>query len=273
MTIIQSIILGFVQGLTEFLPISSSGHLVIVPFWFGWNFSQQEAFIFDVLIQDATLLAVIVFFWRDLLDIVKAFISGIWNRHPFSSAEARLGWYLILATIPAGLVGISIKNYIEELFSSPLPVCIFLLLTALLLLIGDIYDKQKRDQNVFNWVDALWMGLFQALAILPGVSRSGSTITGGLTRGLDRTTSARFSFLMSIPIMLAAGLLAGIDLVQIPDLSSKIMVYIPGFIVAAITGYISIRWLLSYISKHRFWVFSLYCLLISIITFLIFIVR
>lgn len=269
MTLIQSILLGIIQGLTEFLPISSSGHLVIIPKLLGWQIPAQEAFIFDVLVQVATLLAVITYFWQELLTIIKAFITGILRRTPFEDPFSRLGWYLILATIPAGVIGLTIKNLVEQAFNSLAAAGFFLLITAGLLFLAERLGNRNRKIDSLNWVDAIWIGLFQALAIFPGVSRSGSTITGAMIRGLERPSSARFSFLMSIPIMLAAGLSASLDLVGIPNLTGILPIFIPGFITAAVVGYISIRWLIGYLTHHSLTVFSVYCVLVGLLAIIV----
>ena len=270
MTIIQSILLGIIQGLTEFLPISSSGHLVIIPKLLGWQIPAQEAFIFDVLVQVATLLAVITYFWPELLTIIKAFIIGLVRRKPFADPFARLGWYLILATIPAGLIGLTIKNLVEQAFNSMAAAGFFLLVTAGLLLLAERLGNRTRKMDQLNWIDAIWIGLFQALAIFPGVSRSGATMTGAMIRGLERPSSARFSFMMSIPIMLAAGLSASVDLLSVPNLGSVLPIFIPGFVTAAVVGYISIRWLIRYLANHPLTVFSIYCAVIGSLAIVIF---
>jgi undecaprenyl-diphosphatase len=259
MTILQSILLGIVQGLTEFLPISSSGHLVIVPHLLGWHIPDADAFVFDVLVQLGTLMAVIIFFWKDLVRIIGAFLSGLARRQPFSDPLARQGWLIILATIPAGVIGLVLKNAVENAFSSVLATGVFLLITAVMLAIGERVGKRIRNIEQIGWKEALWMGLFQAMAIFPGVSRSGSTITGAMTRDLERPAAARFSFLMAIPIMIAAGLLAFIDMMKIPNYTSLIPIFIPGFLAAAVVGYLSIRWLLNYLTRHPLYVFSIYC--------------
>jgi undecaprenyl-diphosphatase len=270
MTIIQSILLGILQGLTEFLPISSSGHLVIIPKLLGWQIPAQEAFIFDVLVQVATLLAVIAYFWPELLTIIKAFFTGLVRGAPFEDPFARLGWYLILATIPAGLIGLTIKDLVEQAFNSLAAAGFFLLVTAGLLLLAERLGNRTRKMDRLNWVDAIWIGLFQAFAIFPGVSRSGATMTGAMIRGLERPSSARFSFMMSIPIMLAAGLSASVDLLSIPNLMSVLPVFIPGFITAAVVGYISIRWLIRYLAHHPLTIFSVYCAVIGLIAIAVF---
>lgn len=269
MTLLQSLILGVIQGVSEFLPISSSGHLVIAPYIFGWDISQNEAFVFDVLVQVATLLAVIIYFWQDLIEILKAFLNGIKSSNPFGEHQSLMGWYLILATIPAGFTAILFKETFEKAFSNPKMAAIFLLVTSLLLILGEVLGKRTRSLKKLSWIDALVMGLFQVLALFPGLSRSGSTIAGGLIRGLDRKSSATFSFLMAVPVMLAAGLLAIIDLVQIPGLLENIPVYITGFAAAAIVGYLAIRWFIVYLSKQSLYVFAGYCAILGSVMLLV----
>lgn len=266
MTIFQSIILGIIQGATEFLPISSSGHLVVAPYLFGWDIPSQEAFVFDVLVQVATLVAVFAYFQRDLIEIGKAFFAGILARKPFGTLEARMGWLIVLATLPAGLIGLALKDAVESAFSSPYLTALFLLATAGLLIMAERLDKREYPLKELSWKDAVIIGFFQALAIFPGVSRSGATITGGMARQLGRPDAARFSFLLSIPIMLAAGAAATVDLTQIPNLSALLPTYIPGFLAAAVVGYISIRWLLAYLVHHHLYVFSIYLTALAIVT-------
>jgi len=266
MTLFQSILLGIIQGLTEFLPVSSSGHLVIVPHLLGWNIPADEAFIYNVLVQVATLAAVIAYFWKDLVAIVKAVISGLLKGKPVADPQARLGWLIVAATIPAGLAGLLVKDLVEQAFSSLLATGGFLIITAALLTIAERLGKRQHDPDSLKLGDALWIGVAQAAAIFPGISRSGATITGGMLRGLQRPAAARFSFLMSIPIMLAAGLLAGLDLLDIPNFSRLLPVFIPGFITAGVVGYLSIRWLLGYLTHRSLTVFAVYCLVIGLIS-------
>ena len=264
MTLIQSIILGIVQGATEFIPVSSSGHLVLVPYIFGWEIPAQEAFIFDILVQVATLAAVFAYFWNDLISIATATLQGILKRKPFQEQNSRLGWYLVLATIPAGIAALLFKDTLEEAFSNPKWAAFFLLGTAIMLIIAEQFKKRTRQFEEIAWLDALWIGLFQVLALFPGVSRSGATITGGMSRKLKRPAAARFSFLMSVPIMLAAGLLATLDLLQAPHLFTNFPVYLAGFFTAGIVGYLSIRWLLRYLSNRSLYIFAIYCALLGL---------
>jgi undecaprenyl-diphosphatase len=273
MTLLQSIILGIIQGLTEFLPISSSAHLVIAPYLLGWHIPAQDGFIFDVLVQLGTLLAVIIYFRKDLYQILAAVINGLIHRHPFQEPMARLGWLLVLATIPALIAGLLFKDQLEAIFSSPQAAVGFLVGTAVLLVIAELVGKHNRSLETVTWLDALVVGIFQVISLFPGISRSGSTITGGMVRNLDRPTAARFSFLMSVPVMIGAGALAGVDLFQTPDFSSQLPTLIVGFIAAAIVGFLAIRWLLSYLTRRSLYIFSFYCLAAALFTSLFFLIR
>ncbi|OGO38908.1 MAG: undecaprenyl-diphosphatase UppP [Chloroflexi bacterium RBG_16_57_11] len=267
MTLFQSIILGIVQGLTEFLPISSSAHLVIVPYILNWDIPKEQAFIFNVLVQVATLVAVIAYFRMDLIAILRAWLNAIIKRQPFATSDSRLGWYILVATVPAGIIGLLLKELVEQAFASPVATAGLLLLTPALLVIAEQVGKRNRSLEAMNWFDALWVGFGQALAIFPGVSRSGATIAAGMTRNLERPAAARFAFLISIPIMLAAGLLAGLDLLQMPNFASLLPVFIPGIIAAALTGFLSIRWLLGYLVRHSLYGFAIYCVVLALIVF------
>jgi undecaprenyl-diphosphatase len=268
MTIFQAIILGIVQGLTEFLPISSSGHLVLLPHLFNWNIPQDQVFVFDMLIQAGTLVAVILYFWKDLWSIFTGWFSALFNKKPFGTHEAKLGWLLILATIPGVIGGLFLDNLVESAFSSAKMTVIFLAITAILLSVGEWLGNKQRNLEELNWIDALTMGLFQVLALFPGISRSGSTITGGLLRNLDRASAARFSFLMSVPIMLGASIVTLFDIPSITNSSSFIPALIVGFLVAGAVGYLSIRWLLHYLSNHSLGKFSIYLMLVCIVSVL-----
>ncbi len=269
MTIFQSIILGFVQGITEFLPISSSGHLVLVPTLFGWQIPQEQIFPFDVLVQLGTLVAVIVYFWKDLWLIIVSFIRGILSKKPFESNESKLGWFLILATIPAVLGGLLVKDIVEQAFNSPIATSVFLFVTAALLFFSETYGKQNRKSEEMTWLDALIIGVFQMVAIFPGVSRSGSSIAGGIFRNINRKDAARFSFLMSIPVMLGAGVLSIFDLLDISNLSTFIPSMVTGFVIAMIVGYFSIHWLLKFLTNHSLKGFAIYCILIGFVGLLV----
>ena len=264
MTLFQAILLGVVQGATEFLPVSSSGHLVLVPWFFGWSFEPRTAFIFDVLVQWGTILAVLLYFRRDLLEIGLAWVRGLAGGRPFEDLYSRLGWMILLASIPAALIGLVFKSTVESTFTQPAAVSAFLLLTAGLLLASERLHRQSRELGSLSWLDSIFIGFAQALALFPGVSRSGSTIAGGLIRGLDRTDAARFSFLLAIPTMIGAGLIALLDLKSAANASAQIAPLIAGFLAAAVVGFASIHFLLSYLRKHRLTIFAIYCLLVGL---------
>ena len=273
MTILQSIILGIVQGLTEFIPISSSGHLVLVPYLFGWEIPSEDAFVFNILVQVATLTAVFAYFWTDIISITRITFQDIRKKQPAAHPESRLAWFLVIATIPASLIGLLFNGTFEKVFDSPAFVSIFLMVTAALLVAAERMGKRARSLDTMNWIDAIWIGIFQILALFPGISRSGVTITGGMTRDINRPDAARFSFLMSIPIMVAAGLFAVVELFQFPHFSDLLPTFIAGFITAAITGYLSIRWLLKYLSHRSLYVFAIYCVAFGLLNLIVFLMR
>ncbi len=269
MTYLQAIVLGIVQGLTEFIPVSSSGHLVLVPHLLGWEFSPAQAFVFDVLVQWGTLFAVFIYFRRDLVTIGLAFARGVVEGRPFADPDARMGWYLVLATLPAVVVGLVGKDLIASAFASPRATGIFLLGTALLLVIAERVGHRNRTMEEMTWGDALWIGCSQVLALLPGISRSGSTIAGGMTRHLDRPSAARFSFLMSVPVMVGAGVLALKDLAALPTMDHFLLPLLAGFLAALVSGYIAIRWLLAFLGNHSLYGFAAYCILLGLLVLLL----
>ncbi len=269
MTPLQALVLGIVQGLTEFLPVSSSGHLVLVPALLGWEFPADQAFVFDVLVQVGTLAAVFVYFWPDLSNIARGMLRGLRSGRPFADADARLGWLLLLATVPAGAAGLLVKPQVEAAFSSSRATSLLLLVTALLLVFAERASGNGRRAESLGWKDALIIGGFQIMAIFPGVSRSGSTIAGGMAQGLSRAESARFSFLMAIPVMLAAGLLSLLDLKDVAGLDAFLPSLATGFAAAAVSGYLAIRWLVGYLKSHRLYGFAVYVAALSVVSLLL----
>jgi len=269
MTIWQAFILGIVQGITEFLPISSSGHLVITPYLFGWSLNKEYIFTFDVLVQLGTLIAVIIYFWKYLWRIIGAVLKGIATKKPFENQDAKLGWLVVLATIPAILGGLFLEDVVEAAFHSVQVTAVFLLVTAVLLWVSERYSKKINKMENLSAFDAFIIGCFQVLAIFPGLSRSGSTIAGGILRKLEREEAAKFSFLMSIPVMLGAGVMSINDLFAISNLSEFLPILLVGFVTSGIVGFISIHWLLKFLNKHKLGLFSIYCVIISLITLVV----
>ncbi len=261
MTLFQALVLGVVQGATEFLPISSSAHLVLVPWLLGWHIDPQAAFAFNVLVQWGTLLAVITYFSHDLLRLATAALRALAVRRPFATPDARLAWLLLAASLPAAIVGLLLKEQVAASFEQPRTVSLFLLLTAALLAASERIGRRRRSLDGLQLPDALWIGLAQALALFPGVSRSGATIAGGLARDLKRPDAARFSFLMAVPIMIGAGLVALADLARTPDAAAQVPPLLVGFAAAAFVGYLAIRWLLAYLTRRPLSIFIAYCTL------------
>ncbi len=262
MTLFQSLLLGIVEGLTEFIPVSSTAHMLIVQKLL--NIPASDAmFAFLILVQIGPLLALILYFWKDLLSLIMAFIAK-----PFSTEENKLVWYIIIASVPALLAGVLLKHVVEGLFKTPLlEASIRLLTAAVLLTLAEYFGKRTRNLESMSWVDALVVGLFQILAVFPGASRSGSTISGGMLRGFDRPAAARFAFLMAIPVMLAASGYESLDVLKMQNLGSFLLPLAVGFIIAAIVGWFAIKWLLNYLNKNSLYVFAIYCAVVGVVVF------
>ena len=263
MTFFHAFILGMIQGLTEFIPVSSTAHLLIAEHLMGLDPHDDTLFSFSVLIQLGTLVSLFIFYWKDLLGLVKAFFAT-----PFSTAENRLAWYIVIATIPALIFGYVLRDAVEVLFRNPLGEATIRLFTAAFLLtLAEGLTKKNRTLDSMTWLDALFVGILQVLSIFPGASRSGTTISGGMFRGFDRPSAARFAFLMSVPVMLAAGGYEMLDVVQLPNLGSFLPLLIVGFITAAVIGWFAIKWLIGYLSKRSLYVFAAYCAVAGTILF------
>lgn len=265
MTLFQSFLLGILQGLTEFIPVSSTAHLLIAQHFMGLDPENAAYFSFSVLVQLGTLVSLFAFYWRDLLAIARATLDF---QHP--TAERDLGFYIIIATIPALIAGFLLKDKVEELFKQPmLEASIRLFSAAILLILAEWLTKKKRGLDSMNWLDALFIGVMQILSIFPGASRSGTTISAGMYRGFDRPAAARFAFLMSIPVMLAAGAYQVLDLATTPgmQLTSFLPLLAVGFITAAIVGWFAIKWLIDYLSRRSLYVFAIYCAVVGAIVF------
>jgi undecaprenyl-diphosphatase len=255
MDLLQAIILGLVQGATEFIPVSSSGHLVLVPWLLHW---ESPGLVFDTVVHWGTLVAVLAYFWRDWLALISAWLRGL-LRWDWRDPLARLMWLLIVGSIPAAVIGFLLEDLFESLFGEPAWVSVFLLVTAGLLALSERLAQRTRGMEDLHWLDALLIGLGQAAAIAPGISRSGATMATGLFRGLDRPAAARFSFLLATPIIFGAGLLQLVDLFAAPDPLSQVPMLAAGFLAAAISGYLCIRGLLRYLQRGRLYPFAIYC--------------
>ena len=265
MTFLQSLLLGTIQGLTEFIPVSSTAHLLIGQRLLGIP-SNGQIFSFHVIIQLGTVLALLLFFWKDIWAIVRAFLVGIWHRKPFETHEARFGWLLVIATIPALLVGFLFKDTIDMLFRRPILIAgVRLSTSAILLAVVEYFGRRDRKLESASWMDAFAVGLFQIIAIFPGASRSGSTIAGGIVRGLDRPSAARLAMLMSAPLLIAAGAYETLSVIQLDGTREFLPYLAVGFITAAIVGWFSIKWLLRFLQRHSLYIFAAYCAVAGLI--------
>jgi undecaprenyl-diphosphatase len=274
MNFIEAIILGIIQGLTEFLPISSTAHLTISGKLMNLISEQfpERWTSFIAVIQIGTLISVVIYFWNDLIAIMKDFLSeNLFRRIKFSeqNINSKMGWYIIIATIPVVVIGLAFKDFIEGVFTKNLIVIASsLIVLAIILAIAEKVGKFNRSKENLKWYDALIIGFAQALALIPGSSRSGTTITAGLFLGLNRETAARFSFLMSIPAVAASGLLQLYQALKYIDANQMITMII-STIVSAIVGYLSIDFLIKYLKTRSMLIFIIYRIVIGIIIFIL----
>ena len=260
MNIIQAIILGLAQGLTEFIPVSSSGHLLLLHHLFGLS---DHGLGFDVALHIGTLTALIVFFWRDIIELIR---HGL-----FGGAKQRLAWVLVAATLPAVIAGVLLQDAAESTFRTPLLVCFTLSGMALVMIGAEKYAAKHKKQTSVEKVtfkQGIAIGSAQALALVPGVSRSGSTITSGLFLGLDRVAATRFSFLLSIPITLGAILKVVADSSTIDQIKAQPDLFAIGIVTAFLSGLFAIGFLLKFVAKHSLNTFAYYRLSLAALVLL-----
>ena len=273
MNIIEAIFLGMVQGLTEFLPISSTGHLTIagkaLHLISAENPHEWTAFI--AVIQLGTLAAVLLYFRKDIVSIIKDFLTDNifkWKKYTLQSSNSKLGWLIILGSIPVAVIGLFFKDFIEGSFTKELNViAISLIALAVILALAEKIAKFKKGVKDITVLDSIVIGFAQALALIPGSSRSGTTITGGLFIGLNREAAARFSFLLSIPAVLASGLLEFYESLKFLDSSMAVNLFVSTF-TSAISGYIAIGFLLRYLRKNSTFIFIYYRIAVGILILL-----
>ena len=270
MDILQGIIIGIVQGLTEFLPVSSSAHLVFIQKLLG----VESSLAFDTFLHLGTLIAVLWFFRYDIIKMLKSWwlsigdiLQGRFSEGFYEDPYKRLAWYVILATIPVGIVGVLFEDSVDALFSGALYVpAFFLFVTGTILYLSQRMTSGEINYNTITKKEALFMGLGQACAILPGLSRSGTTIAAGLTIGLDKEFAAKFSFILSIPAILGAFILQAKDIGSAMD-ANFLPVFL-GFIAAIIAGYVAIKWMLDLVQNKSLDIFAYYCWLMGLIVFM-----
>ena len=268
MTLFQAIIYGIIQGLTEFLPISSTAHLRIVPALLGWG---DPGAAFTAVIQFGTLVAVLSYFSKDIVSILRAVLHGIFKKSLFQTRESVMGWMIAAGTVPVVVLGLLFKKDIETTLRSLYVIAASMIGLALVLLVAELLEKKRIRDGVqlktlgeISWLDAILIGCAQAVALIPGSSRSGVTITGGLFVGLNRETAARFSFLLSLPSVFAAGAYELIK--QRHELLSTdigILNLIVATLVSGVVGYLSIEFLLGYLKKHTTYLFIFYRLIVG----------
>jgi undecaprenyl-diphosphatase len=282
-SILQAFILGVLQGATEFLPVSSSGHLVLVPWLLGW---PSPGLAFDAVVHWGTAAAVIVYFWREWLTILEgAWLTVMGKRRDGGpegegsdasengEANSILLWLILLGTVPGVLVGFFLEDFFERMFARPMAAAVFLFVTAVLLTVSERLGRRERGLNDLGFLDALFIGVGQALAIFPGISRSGSTIATGLVRGMKRRPAAHFSFLLATPIILGAGLLKVVDLVQAGGLRAQAPALAAGFAASAVVGLACVHFLLRYLKSRRLYPFAVYCAAFGAFSLLVAVIR
>jgi len=267
----QALVLGLVQGATELLPVSSSGHLILVPWLGDWEYlKEHETFnqTFDVALHLGTLVAVVVYFWRDLIGLLRAWLHTLRTRR-VATAEERVAWFVVVATIPAAIVGYLGEDLIAEHLGEPWQIAIALVLFAGLLWVAD-RQPERRGMGALAPREALAIGAAQSLALMPGVSRSGVTITAGRFLSLDRDSAARVSFLLLVPIVLGAVVLKGVQDVILGDLpSGSTGPFVVGTLAAAGSGLLAIDALLGYVRRHDYSIFVWYRLIAAAIVILL----
>jgi undecaprenyl-diphosphatase len=269
MDILQAVILGIIQGLTEFLPISSTGHLRIIPALLGWN---DPGAAFTAVIQFGTLVAVLLYFRKDIVVITSAVLRGIATKNFFHNRDAQMGWMIAAGTVPIVFFGLLLKDQIETSFRSLYVISASLIILAVILMIAEAHTKKKLERGEklktiedLSWKDVMVVGFWQCVALVPGSSRSGTTITGGLFAGMTRETAARFSFLLSLPSVLAAGVLEMVkerELLLSSDIGLVNLAV--ATIVSGIVGYASIAFLLNYLKNHTTYIFIVYRIIVGV---------
>lgn len=253
----QAVFLAALQGATEFLPVSSSGHLILVPALLGW---ADQGLAFDVMVHLGSLFAVMVYFRREVASILRATLGNLFGGP--ASAESRLGWQVAFATIPVGLAGFFFGDAIENALRNPRYIAVTMIVFALLLWWVDRRNLQRRRLADLDWKDVLVLGVAQAISLMPGVSRSGMTMTAGLMMGMNRDAAARFSFLMAIPVIILASGLKIVQLIQSGEQVDWSLMLI-GVLVSALVAFAVIHWFLGFIRRFSMAPFAVYLLLLG----------
>jgi undecaprenyl-diphosphatase len=271
MSILYSIVLGIIQGLTEFWPISSSGHLLIFHEILPLNLTDNLAF--DTSLHLGTLLALLIYFYNDIIVYFQAFLKSLQKWELKTDINQRLAWLILISVLPAGFFGYFFETIITYYFRNILLVCLTLIIVGFLFLIAEKYTLKTQTLSSLNWTKSLFIGLAQVLALIPGVSRSGITIISGMALNLKREEAARFSFLISIPIVFVAGAKKTFDLMQSGLNQEQIIIYALGFLTAAIFGYLAIKYLLDFLKNHSLNIFAYYRIILGLLVLLYFVLK
>lgn len=261
MSLLEAIIYGIVQGLGEFLPISSTAHITLAPWLFGW---KDPGLAFDIALHMGTLVAVVIFFWKDWIRLIKAGLTDV------KSTDGKLFWYIVLACVPGGIFGVLFEDYIETTFRNPLMIGIMLIVMGFVLYVADKYSKSEVVLKDIGLKRSFLIGVSQALAMLPGVSRSGITMAAGRALEVKREDAARFTFLLSTPFIFLSGVYKAKDLLSV---SVEPLPFIVAIATSGIVGAISIKFLLSYLKRNGFGIFAVYRLILGVVVIAVALLR
>jgi undecaprenyl-diphosphatase len=273
-TTLQALVMGIVQGLTEFLPISSSGHLILVPYLLGWNDPFIDSLAFSVLLHMGTLVALLVYFWRDWLALVPAGLAAIRDRSLRNDPDRRLAWLIVVTAVPAALVGVLLNDFIESHVRQAGLVALLLVVGAAIMWLADRWGRRNREMSDLSFPAALGIGVAQAVALFPGVSRSGISISAGLLAGLTREAAARFSFLMAAPVIGGAGLFEARKLVSgEAGVAVSIGPLVVGFTAATLAGLVAIWALLRYVRSNSLSLFVVYRIVLAAVVLVVLLSR
>ncbi len=267
---IQALIMGLVQGLTEFIPVSSSGHLVLVPWLFGWKDPFIDSVTFTVVLHMGTFVALLVFFWRDWVTLIPAGLATIRDRSFKGDPNRKMAFLLVVATIPAVLVGPVFESKFEDLVREPARIALMLCVGAAILWLADRWGSKQRDETSLSFRDSLGIGVAQVIALVPGISRSGISISAGMFLGLNREAAARFSFLMATPVIGGAGVWeARKFLTHEAGPSPELNVIVIGFFAALVSGFLAVRFMLEFLKRQPLTAFIVYRIVAAVVVFIV----
>jgi undecaprenyl-diphosphatase len=262
-SVAAAVLLGAIQGLTEFLPVSSSAHLILARAFFGWEMPAEAGLAFDVALHIGTLAAIVLFFRTEILRMVRA-LPSLFSKT--TDPDVKMARVIAIGTVPVVIVGVLFGDVIEQVLRTPAVVAAALATGAVLMLVAERLGPRTRDEHSLSWSDAVLIGCAQSAALIPGMSRSGSTITMGLFLGVRRDAAARFTFLLAIPAMLAAAAKEGLEVMKIDLPPGSVTLFAIGTLVSAVVGYLTIKYFLRFLASHRLDVFSVYRLALAAVT-------